>query len=215
MTGDFLKLLEEEDAAKREKNDPSGFKEAAGPVKPLSQDKITQVSPLLDQTTAKIRQEAAERMPQKEAEGASSAFVAMVGPNETLEFKRNGVQPYLLKKLRSGEYLEADFLDLHGCTLEKAYKRVMDFISFAREHEYRCILIIHGKGEKTKKKALLKSYVAHWLKQLPEVLAFHSAPEWKGGAGALMIILKKGDKASALNREEYARRPRGSTGNPL
>ena len=82
----------------------------------------------------------------------------------------------------------------------------MNFISFAKEQEFRCVLIIHGKGERQKEKALIKSYVAHWLRQIPEVLAFHSAPQWKGGSGAVMIILKKGDKASAINREIHARR---------
>ena len=43
---------------------------------------------------------------------------------------------------------------------------------------------------------------------MPEVLAFHSAPEWKGGTGALMVILKKGDKASLDNRELHAVRTR-------
>ncbi len=83
---------------------------------------------------------------------------------------------------------------------------MMRFIAYAKEREYRCILIIHGKGQMQKQKALIKSFTAHWLKQIPEILAFHSAPEWKGGTGAVMAILKKGDKASALNRELHARR---------
>ena len=52
----------------------------------------------------------------------------------------------------------------------------------------------------------MKSYVAHWLKQMNDVIAYHSAPDFKGGTGAVMVILKKGDKASALNRELHARR---------
>ena len=130
----------------------------------------------------------------------------MVEPNDVLEYRRPGVQPYILRKLRQGEYSEADFIDLHGKTIEKAYDMVMHFLTFAKQKEFRCILIIHGKGMRQKQKALMKSYVAHWLRQIPEVLAFHSAPEWKGGTGAVMVILKKGEKASAENREQYARR---------
>ena len=52
----------------------------------------------------------------------------------------------------------------------------------------------------------MKSHVAHWLKQIPDILAYHSAPDFKGGTGALCIILKKGDKASIVNREIYGRR---------
>ena len=83
---------------------------------------------------------------------------------------------------------------------------VMNFLSFSKDKEFRCILIIHGKGERQKEKALMKSYVAHWLRQIPDVLAFHSAPQWKGGTGALMSILKKGDKARAINREMHSKR---------
>ena len=41
---------------------------------------------------------------------------------------------------------------------------------------------------------------------IPEVMAYHSAPVWKGGAGALYVILKKSDKASIINREIYQKR---------
>ena len=55
-------------------------------------------------------------------------------------------------------------------------------------------------------KIAIAVYVAHWLKQLPDVLAFHSAPEWKGGCGAVYVILKKADKQSIINREIYKNR---------
>ena len=181
----FLALLKEADNA--QKKDKQAFSQEVADIVPLKQDTIEKKTELLDKATSKIRKEAASRLPEKEIEGASSAFVPMVGPNDVLEY-------------------EADFIDLHGKNIEQAYQTVMDFIAFAKEQEFRCILIIHGKGERQKEKALIKSYVAHWLRQIPEVLAFHSAPQWKGGTGALMIILKKGDKASAINREMHARR---------
>ncbi len=200
---DFASLLAQ---SENEHGDDLTFAEAAGPVKRMKQDNIEKTTPLLDKNTAKLRQEAAVKLPEKLTESASSAFVHMVGPQEVLEFRRPGIQPYIIRKLKNGEYSEADFIDLHGLTVEKAYERVMRFIAFAKEKEYRCILIIHGKGQMQKQKALIKSFTAHWLRQIPEVLAFHSAPEWKGGTGAVMIVMKKGDKASALNREIHSRR---------
>ena len=130
----------------------------------------------------------------------------MVQPNDVLEYRKPGIQPYVMQKLRHGEYTEADHIDLHGKTIEQAYQEVMNFIAFAKRHEFRNILIIHGKGERSNPKALMKSHVAHWLRQIPDVLAYHSAPAWKGGTGALCIILKKSDKASIQNREEFQRR---------
>ena len=130
----------------------------------------------------------------------------MVKPNDVLDYKKPGIQPFVIKKLRNGEYPEADYIDLHGKTIEQAYEQVMKFIDFAKKREYRTVLIIHGKGERSNPKALMKSHVAHWLKQLPDVLAFHSAPEWKGGCGAVYVILKKADKQSIINREIYKNR---------
>lgn len=200
----FLALLKEADSAKD--RDLNHFKDEVCDIKPLKQDTIAKISPLLDKATAKIRKEAATRLPEKEADSASSTFVPMVGPNDVLEYRKPGVQPFVIARLRAGEYHEADFIDLHGKTIEKAYEMVMNFLSFSKDKEFRCILIIHGKGERQKEKALMKSYVAHWLRQIPDVLAFHSAPQWKGGTGALMIILKKGDKARAINREMHSKR---------
>ena len=198
---DFARLLNEAD-----QEDQPDFAKAAGPVKRMHQDKIETSSVLLDPALAKARQHSAVTLPEKPTETASSSFVQMVSPQAILEYRRPGVQPYIVKKLRNGEYSEADFIDLHGLTVEQAYEKVMRFIAYAKEREYRCILIIHGKGQMQKQKALIKSFTAHWLKQIPEILAFHSAPEWKGGTGAVIAILKKGDKASALNRELHARR---------
>lgn len=200
---DFLRLLKEQD---EQQTDEVDLKSHFEDVRPLTQDKIATTTPLLDKRSADLRKEAAQKVPEKEVDTASSAFVPMVEPNDVLEYRRPGVQPYILRKLRQGEYSEADFIDLHGMTIEKAYDTVMHFLTFAKQQEFRCILIIHGKGMRQKQKALLKSYVAHWLRQIPEVLAFHSAPEWKGGTGAVMVILKKGPKASEENRELYARR---------
>lgn len=172
----------------------------------LKQDKIPGSSPLLDKDTAKIRQEAAVTDREQLELEASSAFVPMVDPNEVLSFRREGVQPFVLSRLKKGEYVEADYIDLHGKTVEQAYDLVMRFLEHARHEEFRCVLIIHGKGSRGPQRALLKSYTAHWLRQLPEVQAYHSAPAWKGGTGSLLVILKKGDKSRAETREQHSRR---------
>ncbi|HAH70882.1 MAG TPA: hypothetical protein DCL74_03930, partial [Succinivibrionaceae bacterium] len=163
---DFAQLLNEADHEGQ-----LDFAQAAGPVKRIHQDKIETSSTLLDPALAKARQQAAVKLPEKLTETASSSFVQMVAPQVILEYRRPGVQPYIVKKLRNGEYCEADFIDLHGLTVEQAYEKVMRFIAYAKEREYRCILIIHGKGQMQKQKALIKSFTAHWLKQIPEILA--------------------------------------------
>lgn len=182
-----------------------------GKITKLKQDTVAMQSPSMDKELAKIRKDAATKdTKEEELDHVSSTFVPLVGPNEVLSYRSNGAQPHLFRKLKNGDYIEADFIDLHGKTIEEAYEFTRRYIAYAREQGFRCILIIHGKNEREhqKKQATIKSYLAHWLKQMPEVLAYHSAPEWKGGTGALMVILKKGDKASFDNRELHARRTR-------
>ncbi len=198
---DFSRLLCEEIS-----DHELSFENEAGPVTKMTHDTVERESRQLDARTAKIRQDAASKIQQQEVEGAGSGFVHMVEPNEILEFRKPGVQPFILRKLRAGEYAEADYIDLHGSTIEEAYDKVTRFISRSHTRGLRCVLIIHGKGELRKRKAIIKSYVAHWLRQLPDVLAFHSAPEWKGGTGSVLVILRKNEKASAENREFFARR---------
>lgn len=208
-TDDFLALLKE---SENEPQDQGSFmmRQEFADIKPLKQDTIARKTELLDEQTAKIRQTAAVRDPVEDAvDEASSAFVRMVDPNDVLSYRQEGVQPYMLRKLKNGEYREADFIDLHGKTIEEAYSMVMGFIDYAKREELRCVLIIHGKGDRNPQKdrrALMKSYVNHWLRQLPDVLAFHSAPEWKGGTGSVMVIMKKGDRERLENRERHSRR---------
>lgn len=175
-------------------------------LKVIDQDKVASHSALMDKELAKIKQASASIHKKAESDPVSSAFVPMVDPEEVLSFRREGIQQYMLKKLKNGEYKEADFIDLHGKTIEQAYSYTLEFIKHCLENEYRCCLIVHGKSDRAKRKAVLKSYVAHWLRQIPQVLAYHSAPHFKGGTGALLIILKKGEKASRENFEKHARR---------
>ena len=49
------------------------------------------------------------------------------------------------------------------------------------------VKIVHGKG----KDAILKTCVNGWLRQMPEVMAFVSAPAKDGGNGSVLVLLKK------------------------
>ncbi len=196
-TNSFLELLSELDTEK---------KTSPQELKIINQDKIATQSTIMDKELAKIKQASASIHRKDESDPVSSAFVHMVDPEEVLSFRREGIQQYMLKKLKHGEYKEADFIDLHGKTIEQAYSYTLEFIKHCLTNEYRCCLIVHGKSDRAKQKAVLKSYVAHWLRQIPQVLAYHSAPQFKGGTGALLVILKKGEKASRENFERHAKR---------
>ena len=68
------------------------------------------------------------------------------------------------------------------------------------------MLILHGKGERNiHQQAKLKSYAAKWLKEIPQVMAYHSAQKHHGGTGALYVLLKKSERLKEKNRERLGR----------
>ena len=110
--------------------------------------------------------------------------------DEILAFRGNGVQQRLFKKLKSGQFPIEARLDLHGLTVDKARTILSQFINECIENQYRCVIIIHGKGSRGDL-PILKSMLNHWLKQIPDILAFSSAQPQNGGTGALYVLLKK------------------------
>lgn len=108
-----------------------------------------------------------------------------------LSYHQAGLTEKRLKQLKKGEFSIERCLDLHGLHVNGASHALTHFILNAYKQGLRYLLIIHGKGGQHSDVAVLKSHVAHWLKQFPEVLAFHSAQAKDGGAGALYVLLKK------------------------
>lgn len=109
-----------------------------------------------------------------------------------------GMGKDMLSKLRQAYWPVGATLDLHGATLEQAADRFDRFIGTCLEFNVRCFLIIHGKGHGSKGgKAVLKSYLTAWLKDIEKVAAFIPAPESMGGDGALLIVCKT-DKEKPL-----------------
>jgi len=124
---------------------------------------------------------------------AISDTVALMQPVDaeaTLSFKRNGVQLRQLEKLRSGALPWRGAVDLHGCTIEQAREAVLQLMEEAKRESLQVVKIVHGKGH-INGQALLKTSVNGWLKQLPDVLAFCSAPPRDGGTGAALVLLKR------------------------
>lgn len=180
-----------------------------GGVKPLPQgDKVVLGKTPADEAVARARREAAAA----EAEGEnltdylSDERVELVDPHEPLAFCRPGVQHGVYRKLRLGQYQLEATLDLHQLKLREARQTVMRFINDCLRQEIRTALIIHGLGLRAKPPALMKSHVNHWLRQIDEVMAFHSSQKADGGLGAVYLLLRKGPKAKQFNRERHAKR---------
>ena len=105
------------------------------------------------------------------------------------------------KKFKDGKFrIEAE-LDLHGCTEDKAFERVIEFVKNAYIGGKRCIAIITGKGlhadneaDVFRNRGVLKERVPQWL-NLPEIrpliLAINHPQPKDGGCGVIKILLRR------------------------
>lgn len=131
-----------------------------------------------------------------------TVFVEPVRPEAVISFQREGIQNGVIRRLQRGAYDIEAMLDLHGLTVEQARLEVHRFIQDCMRCDVRLGLISHGKGQRNKTQIpLLKSFLARWLPMFPEVMAYHSAQKWHGGAGAVYVLLRKSEKAKTETRE--------------
>ena len=189
-------------------HDEQAFRAAMGDVKPLSQSsRVTLAkSQALNDINQRARRDSALAQVTSKRNDLSGDFVEQLEPNAILSFQRPGVQNGVFRNLRLGKYAVEARLDLHRHTVEQARDALYRFVKDCLEHDIRCALITHGKGEGRAQPALLKSCVAHWLPQIAEVLAFHSAQKHHGAAGATYIMLRKSERKRQENLERHQRR---------
>ncbi|QPG04986.1 DNA endonuclease SmrA [Salinimonas marina] len=178
-----------------------------GDVKPLAQDdKIHLYSPA--QQLAEKQQRAASRPgPNEIVNPLSMEGVKPVDPDDFLSYQQPGIQDGVFKSLRLGKYTIEHRLSLTGLTLEQSREALFNLIRKCHAKGARALLINHGRGEQSKPfPGLKKSYVKHWLGELEEVIAFHTAQPAHGGRGATYVLLKKHPDQKLINRERNRRR---------
>ncbi|WP_434359352.1 DNA endonuclease SmrA [Parasalinivibrio latis] len=188
-------------------DDLSLFRDMMSDVKPISQDKINKPNSAPAPTDAQLaRQIAAQSIAESSPEYLSLDYAEMVKPDDIIDFKRAGVQDGVHRKLRLGKYDIQARLDLHKMTLKQAREEVLNFLRQCQRMDIRTVIIVHGKGERSNPQALMKSYVCQWLKQISDVLGFHSALRQHGGTGAVYVMLKKSAEKKLENRERHLAR---------
>jgi DNA-nicking Smr family endonuclease len=110
---------------------------------------------------------------------------------DELNFLRPGLATDTLRKLRRGQWVTQNIIDLHGLTVAEARPALVDFLNHCLRDGLRCVRIIHGKGLGSKNgEPVLKRKVASWLMQRDEILAFCQARRTEGGGGAAVVLLK-------------------------
>jgi len=108
------------------------------------------------------------------------------------DFTAPGVDRREIRKLKRGEYVAADRIDLHGMTAAAASARVAHFLETSRHNRHRCICIVHGRGLRSPGGvSVLKARVRNDLRSHRSVLAYADAPKSDGGAGAVYVLLRR------------------------
>jgi DNA-nicking Smr family endonuclease len=108
-----------------------------------------------------------------------------------LSFRRPGIGPDVLRRLRRGEWVIQDHLDLHGARVDEARELLAGFLREAIKRGLRCVRVVHGKGLGSKdRQPVLKGKTRVWLAQREEVIAFCQARPAEGGSGALVVLLR-------------------------
>lgn len=167
------------------------------------EEKVALASAHQDKINIETRRKAATAELAKDKNFLSGEYVEPVDSLAILEFKRDGVQNGVYRNLRLGKYQIDARLDLHHMTVDQARTAVFQFIKDCMQHDIRCALITHGKGEGRDQPAQLKSCVAHWLPQFEQILAFHSAQKQHGWVGATYVLLRKSEKKKLENWEKH------------
>jgi DNA-nicking Smr family endonuclease len=111
-----------------------------------------------------------------------------------VEGRRVDTPPDLVRSLRRGLLPVDGRLDLHGMTAPQAQEALAELLRTMRARNERCVLVIHGKGERHAGSGVLRGEIAAWLAQgkgREHVAAFATARDDDGGEGAVYVALRR------------------------
>jgi len=185
------------EASNQEDKDLSLFKNAVADVTPLPREKsrvartVFEAKPL---DPNPFETENLEVLAELEDLVSGRAQFDIVDTDEYIEGYVKGIHPIILEKLRRGFFSVQAYLDLHGLTVREAEEAVNEFIEEAVTLNYRCVLLVHGRGMNSRNHIpVLKKRLQSILLKGPvrkKILAFTSARPHDGGAGASYVLLR-------------------------
>lgn len=169
--------------------DKALFRQMMQGVKPLQQSNKTRVKSAANKTVP------VKRQPLDPFVEPPTLYTPTTGrtvtSEESLSFGKNNISLKQYKLLKNGQMRSQAKLDLHGLRTDSAQSILHQFITQQHILQNRCVLIIHGKGGHDGSPPALKNLVNHYLQQMPQILAFHSAVPKDGGNGALYVLLRR------------------------
>ncbi len=186
--------------------DFKAFREEMKGVKPIKAKKKVDIHKnAVPEPSLIHRRQMAVKVETPSANHLTEEIIDLVHPLDPLEYRTDGVSIGVFRNLKRGQYPIDARLDLHRKKMLEARQEVFQFIRDCQKYDIRSAIILHGKGELREPKVFLKSCVNTWLKQIPEVLAFHSAQKHHGGVGALYVLIKKSEHKKQENRIHFTK----------
>ncbi len=133
-----------------------------------------------------------------ERAGRGEAGFRRPDPEEPRLAAGAGVSDRQLRSLARGEPPPEERIDLHGVRAAAAPGLLEARLRSAAARGLRCVLVVHGHGRGSETgEAVLRDGLPGWLEGRPlaaNVLAFAPAPRRLGGAGATLVLLRRGGR---------------------
>jgi DNA-nicking Smr family endonuclease len=180
----------ERERAAREKQERELFASTVGRVQPLRKAAAPAL-PRARPTPVPRQRQLDEAAVLVEALSDEFDVESLLDTDDALSFRRRGIGPEVVRKLRRGVWAIQGQLDLHGLRRDAARERLAEFVRESVRDGQRCVRVIHGKGNGSPgREPVLKSRVKSWLVQKNDVIAFVQARASDGGHGALLVLLR-------------------------
>jgi len=177
-------------AAARREREHRLFEIAVGPVQRLPAHGRAQ-PPRPYPEPRPLQRERDEAAVMREALSDEFDVETLLHTDEQLSYRRPGLGPEVVRKLREGRWAIQREIDLHGLRTDEAREALGRFVRASHQQGLRCVRVVHGKGLGSPGRApVLKGRVLRWLVQKKEVMAFVQARPADGGAGALVVLLR-------------------------
>ena len=177
-------------------NDDFFLQEMQGVEKIKQAKKVDLTQPHQATEAQKLRQQSAtQEQISTDSNHLQHYEIERIQPHAELGYRCHGIQDNVYRRLSQGKNPIDARLDLHRMTIDKARDVVFSFINDCVKYDLRTVIIMPGKGDRNNDDpALLKSHLIHWLPQLADVLAYHTAQPKDGGAGAMYVLLRRSER---------------------
>jgi DNA-nicking Smr family endonuclease len=113
------------------------------------------------------------------------------------------------RRIASGAAAPERTIDLHGCTVDQAHRRLLDELDRALADEVRVLLIVTGKAPRSDAsridlplRGIIRASIHDWVaasRHAGRIAAIRAAHPRHGGAGALYIILRRAKNGSTAS----------------